>query len=48
MKQLAKSHVIRTGQLEHLVAERDVLAKMDSNWFPRMYATCHDKLNPKP
>jgi hypothetical protein len=38
VKQLAKSHVVRTGQLEHLVAERDVLAKMDSNWFPRLYA----------
>jgi serine/threonine protein kinase len=45
VKQLAKSHVVRTGQLEHLVAERDVLAKMDSSWFPRLYGTFHDNLN---
>jgi protein kinase A len=45
VKQLAKSHVVRTGQLEHLVAERDVLAKMDSSWFPRLYGTFHDSLN---
>ncbi len=45
VKQLAKSHIVRTGQLEHLVAERDVLAKMDSSWFPRLYGTFHDNLN---
>lgn len=45
VKQLAKSHIVRTGQLEHLVAERDVLSKMDSSWFPRMYGTFHDNLN---
>lgn len=36
MKELSKSHVLKTAQLEHVVAERNILWAMDFHLIPAL------------
>ncbi|XP_042517469.1 serine/threonine-protein kinase tricornered-like isoform X2 [Macadamia integrifolia] len=42
MKKLKKSEMLRRGQVEHVRAERNVLAEVDSNCIVRLYCSFQD------
>ncbi|XP_020584968.1 serine/threonine-protein kinase 38-like [Phalaenopsis equestris] len=42
MKKLKKSEMLRRGQVEHVRAERNILAEVDSNFIVRLYCSFQD------
>ncbi|XP_020249658.1 serine/threonine-protein kinase 38-like [Asparagus officinalis] len=43
MKKLNKTEMLRRGQVEHVKAERDVLAQVNSNYIVKLYSSFQDK-----
>ncbi|CAK9187798.1 unnamed protein product [Ilex paraguariensis] len=43
MKKLKKSEMLRRGQVEHVKAERDLLAEVDSNCIVKLYCSFQDE-----
>ncbi|KAL5068386.1 hypothetical protein RYX36_019273 [Vicia faba] len=43
MKKLKKSEMLRRGQVEHVKAERDLLAEVDSNYIVKLYCSFQDE-----
>jgi len=42
MKKLKKSEMLRQGQVEHVKAERNLLAEVDSNCIVKLYCSFQD------
>ena len=42
MKKLKKSEMLRRGQVEHVKAERNLLAEVDSNCIVKLYCSFQD------
>ncbi|MCI00868.1 serine/threonine-protein kinase 38-like, partial [Trifolium medium] len=43
MKKLKKSEMVRRGQVEHVKAERNLLAEVDSNYIVKLYCSFQDQ-----
>ncbi|KAJ0672854.1 putative protein kinase AGC-NDR family [Helianthus annuus] len=43
MKKLKKSEMLRRGQVEHVIAERNLLAEVDSNCIVKLYCSFQDE-----
>lgn len=43
MKKLKKSEMLRRGQVEHVKAERNLLAEVDSTYIVQLYCSFQDE-----